>query len=330
VTNLPGRWKLRVRRRMLAYYIHQLSPFIVRFGSNAGLRWYGFAYVLAFACGYWLLHWLAQKGYGELAPAKVADFITLAAILGVMLGGRLGWIVFYGWGDIRADPWNAFKLWQGGMSSHGGILGLFLFTWVYARWQKISWPGLGDNLVVVAPIGLFFGRLANFINGELWGRVITSAPPPAWAMRFPKEAEGQYPDLVAQAYAHDPTALAALSRLLPLRHPSQLYEASLEGVVLFTILWLIRTRLRAPVGVLTGTFFLGYAVLRIFGEQFREPDVGIPLTWGLSRGQFLSLFMFVIAAGFYVYAYVTRYYQLPGRAGFPPAGDKPPGPERQP
>jgi phosphatidylglycerol:prolipoprotein diacylglycerol transferase len=303
----------------LAYYIHQLSPFILRFNEQAGLRWYGFAYVLAFACGYWLLHRLAQAGYGELPPAQVADFITLAAIFGVMLGGRLGWILFYGWSDIRANPWNALKLWQGGMSSHGGILGLVIFTWVYARRHKISWPGLGDNLVVVAPIGLFFGRLANFINGELWGRVITSAPPPPWAMRFPKEAEGQYPDLVARAYAHDPAALADLNRL-------QLYEALLEGVVLFTILWVIRTRMRAPVGFLTGMFFLGYAVLRIIGEQFREPDVGIALTWGLSRGQFLSLFMFLIAAGFFIYAFATRRYQLPGRPGFPPAA----GPARRP
>ncbi len=296
---------------LVAYYIHQLSPFIVRFTQYAGLRWYGFAYVLAFVCGYWLLHTLAKRGYGELPPEKVADFITFAAIFGVMLGGRLGWILFYGWSDVRADPWNALKLWQGGMSSHGGILGLVIFTWVYARRQKISWPGLGDNLVVVAPIGLFFGRLANFINGELWGRVITAAHPPPWAMRFPKEAEGQYPDLVALAYAHDPVALDALRQLLPLRHPSQLYEALLEGVVLFTVLWLIRTRLRAPVGLLTGVFFAGYAVLRIIGEQFREPDVGIALTWGLSRGQFLSLFMFLIAAGFIVYAFRTRRYQLP-------------------
>jgi phosphatidylglycerol:prolipoprotein diacylglycerol transferase len=145
-------------------------------------------------------------------------------------------------------------------------------------------------------------------------------------MRFPKEAEGQYPGLVARAYAHDPTALAALDQLLPLRHPSQLYEALLEGVVLFTILWVIRTRLRAPVGTLTGMFFLGYAVLRIVGEQFREPDVGIPLTWGLSRGQFLSLFMFLIAAGFFAYAWMTRRYQLPGRPGYPPLPAPAPAP----
>ena len=149
---------------------------------------------MAFVCGYWLLSPAGAQGYGELPPEKVADFITLAAIFGVMLGGRLGWVLFYGLDKVRAHPLDAFKLWEGGMASHGGILGLVIFTWVYARWQKVSWPGIGDNLVVVAPIGLFFGRVANFINGELWGRVITAAHPPPWAMQFPKELDAAQPD----------------------------------------------------------------------------------------------------------------------------------------
>ena len=173
----------------------------------------------------------------------------------------------------------------------------------------MSWPGLGDNLVVVAPIGLFFGRIANFVNGELWGRIITSPRPPPWAMQFPKELEARAPELVARAYQHDPVALVALARVLPLRHPSQLYEALLEGVTLFGILWVVRTRLRAPVGMLTGLFFIAYAVLRIVGEEFREPDA--PLTGPLSRGQFLSLFLILIGAGFVAYALRTRRYQLP-------------------
>ncbi len=301
----------------LAYYIHQLSPFIVRFGDHFGLRWYGFAYVMAFLCGYALYQHIARRGYGEMPPEKVADFITLAALFGVVLGGRLGWVFFYGFDIIRTHPLDAFMLWKGGMASHGGILGLVVFTFVYARWQGYSWPGVGDNLVVVAPIGLFFGRLANFINGELWGRVIDPAHAPAWAMQFPKELEGTQPDLVALGYAHDPLALNALSRLLPLRHPSQLYEAALEGVVLFTILWVVRTRMKAPVGMLTGIFMIGYAGLRILGEQFREPDAA--LTWGLTRGQFLSLFMIGIGAAFVAYSLVTRRYQLPGMRPAPAA-----------
>jgi phosphatidylglycerol:prolipoprotein diacylglycerol transferase len=303
---------------MLAYYIHQLSPYIVRFSDRFGLHWYGFAYVMAFVCGYWVYHWLARRGYGELPPEKVGDFITYAAIFGVMLGGRLGWIIFYGWDDVRAHPLKALKLWEGGMASHGGIMGLVIFTFVYARMHRISWPALGDNLVVVAPIGLFFGRCANFINGELWGKPATVP----WAVQFPKEFENRSPEyarLVDQAYAHDPVALQALSRLLPPRHPSQLYEAFLEGVVLFTILWLIRTRTRAPVGLLTGVFFIGYAVLRIIGEIFREPDVGINLTWGMSRGQFLSLFLILIGAGFIAYAWKTRRYIGPGAPVSAPA-----------
>ncbi len=297
---------------LLAYYIHQLSPFIVQFSDRFGLHWYGFAYVLAFVVGYWVYQYLARRGYGELPPEKVADFITFAAIFGVMLGGRLGWIIFYGWDVVRAHPLNAFKLWEGGMASHGGILGLVIYTYVYARWQRISWPGVGDNLVVVAPIGIFFVRLANFVNGELWGRIITSPNPPAWAMRFPKELEAVRPELVAQAYQHDPNALAELAGMLPLRHPSQIYEALLEGAVLFAVLWIVRTRFRAPVGMLTGIFLAGYAVLRIIGEEFREPDVGIAFTWGLTRGQFLSLFLLVMGAAFIVYSLRTRRYQLPG------------------
>ena len=137
---------------------------------------------------------------------------------------------------MRAHPLDAFKLWEGGMASHGGILGLVIFTWVYARWQKISWPGVGDNLVVVAPIGLFFVRLANFVNGELWGRIITSPNPPPWAMRFPKELELQR-ITAAGARARRPRVRARPAgaatrwrRSLPLRHPSQIYEAGLEGV----------------------------------------------------------------------------------------------------
>ena len=297
---------------LLAYYIHQLSPFIVQFSDRFGLHWYGFAYVMAFVLGYWAYHYLARRGYGEMPPEKVADFITFAAIFGVMLGGRVGWILFYGWDVVRAHPLNAFKLWEGGMASHGGILGLVIFTYVYARWHGFSWPGVGDNLVVVAPIGLFLVRLANFVNGELWGRVTSQTNPPPWAMWFPKEYEATQPALVAKAYQHDSQALEILKQILPLRHPSQLYEALLEGVVLFTTLWIVRTRLRAPVGMLTGIFMVGYAVLRIIGEQFREPDVGIAFTWGLTRGQFLSLFMIVIGAAFIVYALRTRRYQLPG------------------
>src|ERR1700677_1217334 len=168
---------------MLAYYLHNLSPFIFRFGENFGVRWYGFAYVMAFICGYFLYTWLAKGGYSDMPAESVGDFITWAALFGVMLGGRLGYVLFYKFSDYAAHPLDIFKLWDGGMASHGGMLGLILFTFYYARRHKLSWTGIGDNLCVVAPIGLFFGRCANFINGELYGRP-TTVP---WAMLFPKE-----------------------------------------------------------------------------------------------------------------------------------------------
>ena len=167
---------------MLAYYVHDLNPLIFRVWDNVGPRWYGLAYVLAFGCSYALFRVLAKRGYADLPVAKVGDFITGAALFGVILGGRLGYVLFYKPEMLRA-PISIFRVWEGGMSSHGGMLGLLAFTIYYAWRQKISWMNLGDNLVVTAPIGLFFGRCANFINGELYGRGITVS----WAAQFPKE-----------------------------------------------------------------------------------------------------------------------------------------------
>jgi phosphatidylglycerol:prolipoprotein diacylglycerol transferase len=269
---------------LLAYYLHDLGPFLIQFNEHLGIRWYGLAYVLAFLCGGLLYRYLAQKGYSELDPHRVSDFITWGAIFGVVLGGRLGYVLFYGLDRYLQHPIDIFKVTDGGMSSHGGIIGLVLFTWWYARRHKLSWLGIGDNLVVVAPIGLFFGRLANFINGELFGRPATVP----WAMQFPAElSDPPSHELIR----NDPVVRERLHEILTPRHPSQLYEAFLEGIVLFAILWVMRTRMRVPRGVLTGTFFVCYAILRMIGEIFREPDA--PLTAGLTRGQFLSVFMII-------------------------------------
>jgi phosphatidylglycerol:prolipoprotein diacylglycerol transferase len=197
------------------------------------------------------------------------------------------------------------------MSSHGGMLGLLLFTLYYAHRHKISWTNLGDNLVVTAPIGLFFGRCANFINGELYGR-IAKVP---WAMQFPKElfdhpqeAERAVaacaridpslttPDAIVDAVRGHPQVGTALRSILSPRHPSQLYEAFFEGIVLFTILWFVRTRTRQPNGVLTGLFFICYAIFRIVIEYFREPDAA--LIGAFTRGQFFSFFLIAIGLGF--------------------------------
>jgi phosphatidylglycerol:prolipoprotein diacylglycerol transferase len=263
---------------MLAYYVHHLSPFIVEFRPGVGLRWYGLAYVVAFLLGFWLYRWLAKTGYTEMPPGQVADFITWGAVFGVLLGGRLGWVIFYGWHDVLREPAQILQVWKGGMSSHGGILGLILFTLWYSRRHKLSWTGIGDNLCVVAPVGLFLVRIANFINGELYGR---PADVP-WAVIFPPDPQP--------------------------RHPSQLYEAFLEGIVLFGALWFLRTRTRVPRGVITGAFFIFYAALRIVGEIFREPDPAWAVG-NLSAGQFLSVFLFLIGALFVVWGFRMREFE---------------------
>lgn len=302
---------------MLAYYIEHFSPFVVEFWNGFGIRWYGTAYVLAFFLGFKILCWFSRHGYAELPEGKVADFIAATALFGVLLGGRLGYFLFYDFDSLIHHPLQFFQVWKGGMASHGGILGIVIFTYWYSRRHKVSWMGLGDNLVVAAPLGLFFGRCANFINGELYGR-IAHVP---WAVQFPTELL-QNPEMEKQAVdicehidpaysSSDAIVLAAqnsqqvrdvLAGILNPRYPSQLIEAGLEGLLLFLLLLFIRTRKRVLEGVTTGSFFLLYAVFRIFGEQFREPDVGVAFTLGLTRGQFLSLFMIVLGAAFILHA----------------------------
>lgn len=313
---------------MLAFYLHDLSPFIWEIRPDVGLRWYGFAYVLAFFSGYWLYRWLSQRGYSALPPDKVGDFIFWGALLGVMLGGRLGQLILYDLHGWMGDPLRVFRVWQGGMSSHGGMIGLIVFTYFFARRHGVSWTSIGDNLCVVAPIGLFFGRVANFINGELYGRPAAVA----WAVQFPQELH-ENPELAAKAIRTlggapggleasfavpagelveavrqgDDAVREVLRSLLTPRHPSQLYEALLEGAVLFGALWVMRTRFRVPRGVLTGAFFVLYAILRIIGEFFREPELANvgPFTYG----QFLSLFLIAIGTAFILYGVRTRRYE---------------------
>lgn len=286
---------------MLAYFLHDWSPYIYQFPNGMGLHWYGLAYVLSFIIGGWVYRWLAQKGYTDLPAEQVSDFICWAAVFGVMIGGRLGWILFYGiWQDHSQDPWYwPVAVWTGGMASHGGIIGLVLFTLYWSKKHKVSWTGIGDSLVVVAPIGLFLVRCANFVNGELYGRpagVPGGVASVRWAMLFPKELDQPIPLEILQ---HDENVRQHLREILPPRHPSQLYEALLEGVILFAILWILRTRFRLPRGVVTGCFFVFYAILRIVGEMFREPDPGWRVG-AISAGQFLSIFLVFIGVAFIV------------------------------
>jgi phosphatidylglycerol:prolipoprotein diacylglycerol transferase len=274
---------------VLAHFVHQFSPFVFEIREGVGPRWYGVAYVVAFVLGFWLYRWLARRGYTEMPPEQVGDFITWCAVFGVMLGGRLGWAILYAWRDVASDPLMLLRVWEGGMASHGGIIGLVLFTFYWSRRHRLSWTSVGDCLCVVAPIGLFLVRIANFINGELYGKP-AGVP---WAVIFPA----------------DPLQVP--------RHPSQLYEALLEGALLFAILWLMRTRMRLPRGVITGAFFIGYAALRIIGEIFREPDPAWAVG-SISAGQFLSLFLVIIGAAFVVGGMRARQFEpvfaAPGQA----------------
>jgi phosphatidylglycerol---prolipoprotein diacylglyceryl transferase len=312
------------RLPMLAYYVHDLSPFVLRFSQNFGVRWYGLAYVAAFFIGILIIRRLSQLGYCDIPAHKVSDFIIGGAIFGVLLGGRLGYMLFYDLQNFLQNPLIFFRVMDGGMSAHGGIIGLTLYSLWYSLRQKVSWRNIGDNLVVAAPIGLFLGRLANFVNGELYGRV-SSVP---WAMQFPKELYEAPPETVQLALGEaaainprwisiedvienvrqSPALKAQLAGTLSPRHPSQFYEAALEGVLLFAILWILRTRFQLRNGVVTGVFFIGYAILRMIGELFREPDA--PLTGPLTRGQFLSLFLVLIGLGFFLSAWLRPAFPL--------------------
>jgi phosphatidylglycerol:prolipoprotein diacylglycerol transferase len=303
---------------MLAYYLHDLSPHAIRFTEKFAIHWYGLAYVLGFYLCYRVMLFLARRGLTELKEAEVADFITLVAIFGVVLGGRLGYMLIYNFDEFIRRPWTLFLLHQGGMASHGGIFGIVVFTLWYARRHKISWTGLGDTLVCGAPLGVFLGRIANFINGELFGRV-TTVP---WAVKFPTElhhsdyyAQGGQPVDLPPQIQHSPDIISwftqnvgdvsQLESLLHPRHPSQLYEALGEGLFLTLILLFIRIRFpKLPHGILTALFFLLYSAARISLEFVRQPDSGSELILGMTKGQFLTLFMIAAGIGFLIHALV--------------------------
>lgn len=300
----------------LAYYVHDLSPFLVQFNDKIGVRWYGLSYVAAFIAGYLLLRWLAQRQYTEIKPDQVGDFIAGCAIFGVLIGGRLGYMLFYDFGNFIQNPLIIIRVWDGGMSAHGGILGVTLYTVWYAWRHKLHWLNVADNIAVTVPIGLFMGRLANFVNGELYGRATTVS----WAMQFPKELYAAPAAMFDRAQAaaiaintqwigvdaivdnsrHSPELRAQLAEILTPRHPSQFYEAGLEGLLMFAILWVLRTRFRLPNGILSAAFFVTYAATRTLAEFFREPDA--PLTGPLTRGQFLSVFLVLVGVIVAIYA----------------------------
>jgi len=251
----------------LSFWVHDLNPVVFHIWGPLAVRWYGLAYLLGFLGGYLILLRMSKRGEFAVPPDELSNFIIHVAIYGVFLGGRLGYVLFYAWSTFIHDPLFLFRVWEGGMASHGGIIGVILVILWTAWKKKVSFWNLTDGLALVAPIGLFFGRIANFINGELWGRS-TDVP---WAVIFP------------QAEDLTPTP----------RHPSQLYEAFGEGLFLFIALWLLRrTTWGKREGVLSAAFLVLYAAARIASECFREPDSTIYFGW-LTKGQLYSGFMVV-------------------------------------
>ena len=263
--------------------------------TDAGipLRWYGMGYLAAFIAFMVLGHIRAKKSWTALTPEQVGDFLFYA-VIGVILGGRLGYVLFYQPGSIVEDPVSIFRIWDGGMSFHGGLIGVLLAFWYYARKIGKSWWAVAEFVAPMAALGLFFGRLGNFINGELWGRY-TDAP---WGMIFPNSIEynGWASEALYQAYL-----TGALNDQA--RHPSQLYEAALEGLLMFIILWWYSSKPR-PRGMITGLFLLIYGASRFFVEFFREPDdhLGfLAMDW-LTMGMVLSLPMVIIGLGLIIWA----------------------------
>ena len=245
-----------------------IDPVLIEIGPFA-IRWYALSYILGIVLSWRLMHRLVVRAPVVANRTQVDDFVSWAT-LGIVLGGRLGYCLFYQPALYLANPLAILQVWSGGMSFHGGMLGVSLALVIFCRQQKISILGFADRLGVCAPIGLGLGRMANFINGELWGRPATDAVP--WAMVFPHDATQQ------------------------LRHPSQLYQALLEGLILFTVMLLLSQReaIRVRFGMLTGIFLAGYAIARIIGEFFREPDAFLGfLAFGATMGQVLSLPMLV-------------------------------------
>jgi phosphatidylglycerol:prolipoprotein diacylglycerol transferase len=241
----------------------QIDPVIVQIGPF-GIRWYAMAYIAGLVLGWRLMRRLVVQTPAVAQPLHVDDFLTWAT-LGVVLGGRLGYVFFYQPSAFLADPIRIVQVWTGGMSFHGGMLGVSIATFWFCRRNNIPLLGFADRLAVVTPIGLCFGRIANFINGELWGRPASGV---SWAMVFP----------------NDPLNLP--------RHPSQLYQALLEGVLLFVVLFVLSRReaMRARAGLLAGVFLTGYGLARIIGEFFREPDAFLGfLPGGITMGQLLSI-----------------------------------------
>ena len=264
----------------------QFDPVLISIGPLA-IRWYALSYIVGFILFTILGRRRIAQGNSVFTKEMLDDFLTWG-ILGVILGGRIGYVLFYKFSDYLANPLDIFKVWEGGMSFHGGFLGVVVAMWLFGRKHNISILKLMDTVAPLVPLGLASGRIGNFINGELWGRVTELNA--FWAMGFP---QARYED--AEAAAHNPLWAEWLQQygMLP-RHPSQLYQFALEGICLFVIVWIFSKK-PCPAGQTAALFLGGYGLFRFIAEFARQPDdyLGL-LTLGLSMGQWLSVPMIVL------------------------------------
>lgn len=264
----------------------QFDPVLISIGPLA-IRWYALSYIVGFILFTILGRRRIAQGNSVFTKETLDDFLTWG-ILGVILGGRIGYVLFYKFSDYLSNPLDIFKVWEGGMSFHGGFLGVVVAMWLFGRKHNINILKLMDTVAPLVPLGLASGRIGNFINGELWGRVTELNA--FWAMGFP---QARYED--AEAAAHNPLWAEWLQQygMLP-RHPSQLYQFALEGICLFVIVWIFSKKPR-PAGQTAALFLGGYGLFRFIAEFARQPDdyLGL-LTLGLSMGQWLSVPMIVL------------------------------------